>query len=114
MPVEVAQSFSMALMAARCACPASAADIPGLLVHSKVGKILTAIRDNENRTMALGYSPAAYKVFAFILSGAICGFSVSTTTRSVGGTSSGRCGENRLFPYSTWTTKKYSPSPLAV
>ncbi len=43
------------------------------LMRSKFGKILTGIRDNENRVLALGYNTAAYKTFAFALSGAMAG-----------------------------------------
>ncbi len=44
-----------------------------LLMNSKFGRLLTAIRDNENRVMALGYNPAIYKTFIFTLSGAMAG-----------------------------------------
>ena len=44
-----------------------------LLMNSKFGQLLTAIRDNENRVMALGYNPALYKTFIFTLSGAMAG-----------------------------------------
>jgi urea transport system permease protein len=40
-----------------------------VLVRSKFGKILTAIRDNEFRVMALGYNSAMFKTFVFALSG---------------------------------------------
>jgi urea transport system permease protein len=43
------------------------------LMHSKFGKILTAIRDNEFRVMALGYNTAMYKTFIFALAGAMAG-----------------------------------------
>lgn len=43
------------------------------LVNSKFGKILTAIRDNEFRVMALGYNTAMYKTFVFALAGAMAG-----------------------------------------
>ena len=46
-----------------------------LLMNSKFGQILTAIRDNENRVMALGYNPALYKTFIFTLSAALAGLS---------------------------------------
>jgi urea transport system permease protein len=45
----------------------------GLLVRSKFGKVLTAIRDNEHRVMALGYNTALYKTFVFALAGALAG-----------------------------------------
>ncbi|GIW78459.1 MAG: hypothetical protein KatS3mg105_0266 [Gemmatales bacterium] len=44
-----------------------------LLVNSKFGRILTAIRDNENRVLALGYNTAIYKTFVFALAGGLAG-----------------------------------------
>lgn len=44
-----------------------------VLMHSKFGKILTAIRDNEFRVMALGYNTAMYKTFVYALAGAMAG-----------------------------------------
>jgi urea transport system permease protein len=43
------------------------------LVWSKFGKVLTAIRDNEPRVLALGYNTAMYKLFAFTLSAGLAG-----------------------------------------
>ena len=43
------------------------------LVHSKFGKILTAIRDNEFRVMALGYNTAMFKTIVFALAGLMAG-----------------------------------------
>jgi urea transport system permease protein len=43
------------------------------LMNSKMGKILTAIRDNEFRVMALGYNTAMYKTFIFALAGLMAG-----------------------------------------
>jgi urea transport system permease protein len=45
------------------------------LVSTKFGKILTAIRDNEYRVLALGYDTAMYKTMVFALAGAIAGLS---------------------------------------
>jgi urea transport system permease protein len=44
-----------------------------LLVRTKFGKLLTAIRDNENRVLALGYNTALYKTFVFTLAGGLAG-----------------------------------------
>ncbi|HLJ95927.1 MAG TPA: urea ABC transporter permease subunit UrtC [Gemmataceae bacterium] len=44
-----------------------------VLIQSKFGKVLTAIRDNENRVLALGYNTAMYKTFVFALAGALAG-----------------------------------------
>jgi urea transport system permease protein len=44
-----------------------------VIMNGKVGKLLTGVRDNENRILALGYNTAMYKTFAFVLAGAIAG-----------------------------------------
>lgn len=44
------------------------------VIDSPLGSTLVAIRENENRTWALGYDPRHYKVLAFVISGAITGF----------------------------------------
>ena len=41
------------------------------LVNSKFGKLLTAIRDNENRVLAMGYNTMMYKTFIFALAGGL-------------------------------------------
>lgn len=55
-----------------------------LLVRSKVGRVLTAIRDSENRVLALGYTPAAYKVFIFAFAGALAGVAGALYTAANG------------------------------
>ena len=42
-----------------------------LIVSSKLGRVLVAIRENEDRTSMLGYDVARYKLVAFIISGTI-------------------------------------------
>jgi urea transport system permease protein len=54
------------------------------LVRSKVGKVMTAIRDSENRVLALGYSPAAYKIFVFAFAGALAGIAGALYTAANG------------------------------
>ncbi|MDR7518358.1 MAG: branched-chain amino acid ABC transporter permease [Armatimonadota bacterium] len=43
------------------------------LVRSPAGRVLVAIRENEERTRMLGYNTAAYRLLALIASGAIAG-----------------------------------------
>ncbi len=43
-----------------------------VLVRSKYGRILEAIRDAEARTMFLGYDPLPYKLFAWVISALLC------------------------------------------
>jgi len=57
-----------------------------LLVRSKFGKILTAIRDSEYRVLALGYDTAAYKTFVFALAGGLAGLSGALYVAGLGTT----------------------------
>ena len=43
------------------------------VVHSPFGQILKAIRENEVRTLSLGYDVARYKLIAFVISAAMAG-----------------------------------------
>ncbi len=43
------------------------------LVRSRLGKILVAIRDGENRVRFIGYNPVTYKVFIYCFSAALAG-----------------------------------------
>jgi branched-chain amino acid transport system permease protein len=52
--------------------------IAGLLaifrvIHSPFGQVLKAIRENEPRTLSLGYDVDRYKLLAFVLSAALSG-----------------------------------------
>jgi urea transport system permease protein len=57
-----------------------------LLVRSKFGKVLTAIRDSEYRVLALGYNTAMYKTFVFALAGGIAGLAGALYVSSMGTT----------------------------
>ncbi len=46
-----------------------------LLLDHRVGRILVAIRENDDRAQLLGYDSRVYKLFAFVLAGALAGFS---------------------------------------
>jgi branched-chain amino acid transport system permease protein len=46
-----------------------------IVVRSKIGHVLVAIRENENRTVMLGYDVWRYKLTAFVLSGSFAAFS---------------------------------------
>ncbi len=43
------------------------------LARSKFGRVLTALRDAENRLMFCGYDPRGYKLFVWVLSAVLCG-----------------------------------------
>jgi urea transport system permease protein len=63
--IELNHLITVTLVVSFLACAA--------LVRSKFGKVLTAIRDNENRVLALGYDTAMYKTFIFAVAGALAG-----------------------------------------
>ena len=54
------------------------------LVHSKVGRVLRAIRDQESKAMFCGYNPRDYKLFAWTLAAAITGLAGALYVPQVG------------------------------
>jgi urea transport system permease protein len=54
------------------------------IVTSKYGRILTAIRDAEQRIMFCGYDPLHYKLFIWTLSAVICGIAGALYVPQVG------------------------------
>ena len=50
------------------------------IVHSPFGRVLQAIRDNEQRVQCLGYDTQRYKLGAFVLSSAVIGLGGSLLT----------------------------------
>jgi urea transport system permease protein len=55
-----------------------------LLVRSKVGRVLTAIRDAEDRLRFCGYDPVRFKLFVWTLSAAVCGVAGALYVPQVG------------------------------
>lgn len=55
-----------------------------LLLRTKTGKILIAIRDGENRLKFLGYDPFRFKLFIFTISGALAGLAGALFVPQVG------------------------------
>ena len=43
------------------------------LVHARFGMVIRAVKSNEPRARAVGFSPYGYKLAAFVISGAMCG-----------------------------------------
>jgi len=54
------------------------------LVTSKFGRVLTAIRDAEARTMFIGYNPLWYKLFVWTLSAMLCAIAGALYVPQVG------------------------------
>lgn len=42
-----------------------------MLIHSKFGRVLVGIRENEDRALALGFNTTLYKTIAFAISGSL-------------------------------------------
>lgn len=54
------------------------------LLRSKLGRVLTAIRDSESRLMFSGYNPLGYKLFVWTLSAVLCGIAGALYVPQVG------------------------------
>ncbi|WP_318388182.1 urea ABC transporter permease subunit UrtC [Enterobacter sp.] len=55
-----------------------------LLARSKFGRVLTAVRDAENRLMFCGYDPKGFKLFVWTLSAVLCGLAGALYVPQVG------------------------------
>jgi urea transport system permease protein len=55
-----------------------------VLVHSRAGRVLRAIRDAESRTRFLGYPVESYKLWAFVISAVIAGIAGALYVPQVG------------------------------
>ncbi len=54
------------------------------LARSKFGRVLTAVRDAENRLMFVGYDPKRFKLFVWTLSAVLCGLAGALYVPQVG------------------------------
>lgn len=54
------------------------------LARSKFGRVLTAVRDAENRLMFCGYDPRGFKLFVWTLSAMLCGLAGALYVPQVG------------------------------
>lgn len=55
-----------------------------MLAMSKFGRVLTAVRDAENRVMFVGYDPKGFKLFIWTLSAVLCGLAGALYVPQVG------------------------------
>jgi urea transport system permease protein len=67
---------SLALFGAYLACR--------FVVTGRFGRVLTAIRDHENKVSFSGYNPLKYKLFTWVMSAAICGVAGALYVPQVG------------------------------
>ncbi len=54
------------------------------IIRSPAGKVLVAIRDSETRVLFSGYSPAAFKLFVFVVSAVLAGVAGALYVGQVG------------------------------
>jgi urea transport system permease protein len=54
------------------------------IVRSKLGRVVTAIRDAESRVMSTGYDPLPYKLFVWTFSAVLCGIAGALYVPQVG------------------------------
>jgi urea transport system permease protein len=54
------------------------------IVHSRAGRVLTAMRDVEPKVRFCGYDPVAYKLFAWTVSAMLCGLAGALYVPQVG------------------------------
>jgi urea transport system permease protein len=54
------------------------------LVTSKMGRVITAVRDAESRLMFCGYNPLGYKLFIWVLSAILCAIAGALFVPQVG------------------------------
>jgi len=54
------------------------------IVQSRLGKVLIAIRDSENRARFSGYNPAIYKTFVYCISAGLAGLAGALFVPQVG------------------------------
>jgi urea transport system permease protein len=66
------------------ACLAGTYFLCRMVVASRLGRILIAIRDDENNLRFLGYSTYRFKLFAFVLAGMIAGLGGMLYTPQMG------------------------------
>src|SRR5882762_5008634 len=73
------------------------------IVLSKLGKVLTAIRDAETRVMFSGYNPLYFKLFIWTLSAVICGIAGALYVPQVGIINPGEMSPPNSIGSAIWT-----------
>src|SRR5438105_149835 len=73
------------------------------IVHSKLGRVLTAIRDAETRVMFSGYNPLYFKLFVWTLSAVVCGIAGALYVPQVGIINPGEMSPANSIEIAIWT-----------
>ena len=74
----------LALFVATAVALAIGYAISHFIVNSKMGRVVTAIRDSENRVRFVGYKPQHYKVWIFVVSAMLAGVAGALYVPQVG------------------------------
>ncbi len=73
-----------------------------LIVHSRVGKVLQAVRENESRLTFFGYKPSAFKMLIYTVSGMMAGLAGVLYVRTQGSVNSTAVGINLATLVLVW------------
>jgi urea transport system permease protein len=74
-----------------------------VIVHSKYGRVLQAIRDAESRVMFTGYDPVAYKLSIWTLSAGMCAVAGALYVPQVGIINPGEMSPAASIEIAIWT-----------
>ena len=72
------------------------------LARSKFGRVLTAVRDGENRLMFCGYDPKGFKLFVWTLSAVLCGLAGALYVPQVGIINPGEMSPTNSIEAAIW------------
>ncbi|NIF22278.1 urea ABC transporter permease subunit UrtC [Candidatus Pantoea multigeneris] len=72
------------------------------LARSKFGRVLTAVRDAENRLMFIGYDPKGFKLFVWTLSAMLCGLAGALYVPQVGIINPGEMSPTNSIEAAIW------------
>ena len=72
------------------------------LARSKFGRILTAVRDAENRRMVCGYDPRGFKLLVWTLSAVLCGLAGALYVPQVGIINPGEMSPTNSIEAAIW------------
>jgi len=72
------------------------------IVTSKLGRVVTAVRDGETRLMFLGYSPLGYKLFIWTVSAVLCGIAGALYVPQVGIINPGEMSPGNSIEMAIW------------
>lgn len=72
------------------------------LARSKFGRVLTAVRDAENRLTFCGYDPKGFKLFVWTLSAVLCGLAGALYVPQVGIINPGEMSPTNSIEAAIW------------